>query len=239
MTHHDTPSRREFLRGLAGVTGLVAAGSLLGNDRLTAADLLSNVDRAASATDPAVRMTASTSSSTVPSSTVPTSTVPSRQGEIALPVAVLDGGLVCLNNFNGFSNANGACGHNGTDIGENELFAVARPLLACVDGVIERDEFASSGGNMRVLRGDDGRWYRYHHLSAYEEGVEPDDRVTRGQTIGYMGKTGNTQWTHLHFEVWANSAIPRDGVAIDPVALIDFPADVQVDESRACASDLS
>lgn len=151
-----------------------------------------------------------------------------------MPTANLDGGLVCLNNFKGFSNANGACGHNGTDIGETGPFTVPRPLVACVDGVIERDEFASSGGFMRILRGDDGRWYRYHHLSTYEAGVEPDDRVVRGQTIGYMGKTGNTQWTHLHFEVWETSLIPRDGTVIDPVPLISFPADVQVAESRAC-----
>ncbi len=151
-----------------------------------------------------------------------------------MPVANLNGGLVCLNNFNGFSNANGACGHRGTDIGENGPFTIARPLVACVNGVIERDEYVSSGGNMRILRGDDGRWYRYHHLSAYEDGVEPDDRVVRGQTIGYMGKTGNTQWTHLHFEVWETSLIPRDGTALDPVPLIAFPADVQVDASRAC-----
>jgi murein DD-endopeptidase MepM/ murein hydrolase activator NlpD len=87
---------------------------------------------------------------------------------------------------------------------------------------------------MRVLRGDDGRWYRYHHLSEYEEGVDPDDRVVRGQTIGYMGKTGNTQWTHLHFEVWVGASNPRDGTAIDPVPLIAFPDSVQVDASRAC-----
>ncbi|BAN04087.1 M23 family metallopeptidase [Ilumatobacter coccineus] len=227
MNANDTPSRRQFLRGLAGATGLVGAAgaaSLLGNRRLVAADPLSFVGDAAGATQPAVRL-----------DLVPPSTVPIGLGELTMPAANLDGGLICLNNFNGRSTANGACNHRGVDIGENGPFTVDRPLVACTDGVIERDEvYVSSGGNMRILYGDDGRWYRYHHLSSYEEGVEPGDRVVRGQTIGYMGKTGNTQWTHLHFEVWAVSPIPRDGTALDPVPLIEFPPDVVMKEPTAC-----
>lgn len=223
MTDNDTATRRQFLRGLTGVAGVAGAAALLRNDRLVAADPVSVVADAAGATQPAVRL-----------DLVPPSTVPIGLGELTMPVANLDGGLICLNNFNGRSTANGSCSHRGVDIGENGPFTDPRPLVACADGVIERDEYASSGGNMRILFGDDGRWYRYHHLSSYEEGVEAGDRVVRGQTIGYMGKTGNTQWAHLHFEVWAVSPIPRDGTVLDPVPLIEFPADVVMNDPTAC-----
>lgn len=207
---------------LAGVTGAAALGLAFGRDGTLRADSLSAVAAAAQASSPAVR--------------IPPGTGTLLTGTLLMPVDPLDGGLVCLNNFNGFSNANGPCGHRGVDIGELVDNTPGRPLLACVDGVIERDEVAGPGGLMRILRGDDGRWYRYHHLDAYSADVAPDDRVTAGQVIGFMGRTGNTSWTHLHFEVWADSLIPRDGTALDPFPLIAWPLGVQLDDSRACSS---
>ena len=62
----------------------------------------------------------------------------------------------------------------------------------------------------------------YQHLSSYH--VKSGDLVTKGQTIGSSGNTGNTSGPHLHFELvltdsapssvdcaWANNAKLLDG----------------------------
>jgi murein DD-endopeptidase MepM/ murein hydrolase activator NlpD len=52
---------------------------------------------------------------------------------------------------------------------------------------------------------------RYAHLQPrFAPGVRPGSRVARGQVIGYMGNTGRSTGTHLHWQV------NRNGVAVDP-----------------------
>lgn len=145
------------------------------------------------------------------------------------------GTLVCLNNFGGRSTANGACGHVGVDIGNDRVSGRGRPLLACADGVVHKDEAFSSAGLVRILRDDLGTYYRYHHLDSYESTLEEGDRVVAGQVIGTMGATGNTSWSHLHFEIWLGSLTPRFATIIDPVPRLPFPvAGVTLNEPTAC-----
>ena len=49
----------------------------------------------------------------------------------------------------------------------------------------------------------------YAHLS--RSNVKLEERVARGQTIGYVGSSGRTNGTHLHFEVRYR------GVSVDPL----------------------
>lgn len=75
-----------------------------------------------------------------------------------------------------------------------------------------------SGGFMIFVAGDDGRSYRYMHLNndnpgtddgrggvrrAFADGVRDGARIERGQLIGWVGDSGNAEWTgsHLHFEI--------------------------------------
>ena len=158
-------------------------------------------------------------------------------GKLTFPVDAdpAYGSLVCLNNFGGRSNAHGACGHAGVDIGNDTISGRGRPLLACVDGFVEKDETFSSAGVTRILRDGSGAFYRYHHLDSYEPSVGEGDAVRAGQVIGYMGATGNTSWSHLHFEIWLNSLTPRDATIIDPVPLLWLPRDVTLRASTACS----
>ena len=158
--------------------------------------------------------------------------------KLTFPVDVdpIYGTLVCLNNFGGRSTANGSCSHNGVDIGNDKISGRGRPLLACVDGVVHKDEAFSSGGLMRVLRDRTGTYYRYHHLDSYETSLEEGDPVTAGQIIGTMGNTGNTMWSHLHFEIWQDSLTPRRATVIDPVPRLWFPRGVTLRASTACAN---
>ncbi len=64
------------------------------------------------------------------------------------------------------------------------------------------------GGNAVWITGASGTKYYYAHLSAWEGSSRT---VSRGETIGYVGATGNTSVNHLHFEVH-----PNGGRAVNP-----------------------
>lgn len=59
--------------------------------------------------------------------------------------------------------------------------------------------FSGSYGNVIYL--DHGYSYetRYAHMSAFA--VKAGEKVKRGQIIGYVGNTGNSVSSHLHYEV--------------------------------------
>lgn len=91
----------------------------------------------------------------------------------------------------------------------NDLFGPeGRPLLAVDDGMLSfgNDPF---GGQIAVLRANDGTRYYYAHLSRYE-GV--NRRVRAGDVIGYLGRTGNAITTapHLHFQMHPGGGEPTN-----------------------------
>ena len=65
-------------------------------------------------------------------------------------------------------------------------------------------------GGWRIgIRGNDGIYYYYAHLSRYEDGLEKGHKVKKGQIIGYVGDTGyGKEGTtgkfppHLHFGMY-------------------------------------
>ncbi|HUO85243.1 MAG TPA: M23 family metallopeptidase [Thermoanaerobaculia bacterium] len=77
-------------------------------------------------------------------------------------------------------------------------------VLAAVDGTIEK-LYTSDAGGLTLYLFDQKRErnYYYAHLDAYAEGLREDQRVTRGEVIGYVGTTGNapTGAPHLHFAI--------------------------------------
>jgi murein DD-endopeptidase MepM/ murein hydrolase activator NlpD len=222
MHPKDTPTRRQFLGSALGLFGAavgaaVVGGSVIGDAERVAS--LSSADAgAAAALDPAVRL--------------------GITDKLTFPVDTDTqyGSLVCLNNFGGRSTANGACSHGGVDIGNDQISGQGRPLLACADGFVAKDESFSSAGKTRILRDGLGTYYRYHHLDSYESTLNEGDEVVAGQVIGYMGNTGNTTWNHLHFEIWIDSLTPRFATIVDPVSRMPFPiANVTLRSPTACS----
>lgn len=95
--------------------------------------------------------------------------------------------------------------HEGIDI----MCDMETPLLSVCDGVIEKKGWLELGGWRLGIRGNDGIYYYYAHLSRYEEGLEEGDKVKKGQLIGYAGDTGyGVEGTtgqfepHLHFGMY-------------------------------------
>ena len=133
-----------------------------------------------------------------------------------------------------YSDDFGACrdgcsrAHQGNDL----MGAKLMPLLAATNGRVTflRTDSSGSSGNMITITDDDGWWYSYMHVNndspgtddglnpaeyRFSPGIVAGSRVTAGQTIGWMGDSGNAESTsaHLHFEMHR-----PDGSAFSPYA---------------------
>ena len=85
--------------------------------------------------------------------------------------------------------------HNGLDICGNK----GTPIVAPADGVVYRRGQHRYLG--RYLRIDHGRGVTttYGHLSGYN--VDRGQQVKRGEVIGFMGNSGRSSGTHVHYSV--------------------------------------
>jgi murein DD-endopeptidase MepM/ murein hydrolase activator NlpD len=98
--------------------------------------------------------------------------------------------------------------HPGLDISGN----TGDPVFATADGRVATAARTGDYGNLVVIEHAFGLTTRYGHLSriAVAAGAE----VKRGAVIGYVGSTGRSTSSHLHYEVWAN------GRPVNPLKLL-------------------
>jgi LysM repeat protein len=92
----------------------------------------------------------------------------------------------------------GLHGYNGIDLASYS----GAPIIAAAAGevIIARSGGWNGGyGNYIVISHQNGTQTLYGHLSALA--VTAGKSVVRGEIIGYMGSTGRSTGTHLHFEV--------------------------------------
>lgn len=98
-------------------------------------------------------------------------------------------------------------------------------VLAVLDGRIAK-LFTSAAGGLTIYQFDaDERFcYYYAHLDAYNAGLAEGQIVRRGQTIGFVGTTGNAPpgTPHLHFAIFALGPDKRwwEGEPIDPFPVL-------------------
>lgn len=99
------------------------------------------------------------------------------------------------------------------------------PVLAVAGGKILK-LFQSKAGGTTVyqLSGDEKFIYYYAHLDRYADGLHEGRIVRQGETIAYVGDTGNagTGNYHLHFSIAMTSDPKRwwEGVNINPYPLL-------------------
>jgi peptidoglycan LD-endopeptidase LytH len=95
------------------------------------------------------------------------------------------------------------------------------PVVAVESGIIAR-LFDSKAGGLTIYQFDPTTTYAYYyaHLQRYADGLEEGATVARGQTIGYVGTSGNApeNTPHLHFAIFVLTDDKRwwQGSPIDP-----------------------
>ncbi len=101
------------------------------------------------------------------------------------------------------------------------------PIYATADGIVGRAEYNNGGyGNLVEINHGQGIQTRYGHLSRFA--ARPGQRVSRGDLIGYMGSTGRSTGSHLHYEVRI------DGRAVNPIPFMQ-PSDTLLALQRRAA----
>jgi murein DD-endopeptidase MepM/ murein hydrolase activator NlpD len=98
--------------------------------------------------------------------------------------------------------------HLGLDISADK----GQPVYATANGTVQSAGWHAEFGNLVVLEHAFGLTTRYAHLSRIT--ARAGTEVARGDLIGYVGSTGRSTGTHLHYEVWAN------GRPVNPLRLL-------------------
>jgi murein DD-endopeptidase MepM/ murein hydrolase activator NlpD len=98
------------------------------------------------------------------------------------------------------------------------------PIYAASDGIVVRADSRSSGygKHIRIKHGF-GYVTLYAHLNKYN--VKRNQKVKKGDIIGFVGSTGRSQAPHLHYEV------RKDGRKINPINF--YYGDLSPDEFDA------
>lgn len=78
-------------------------------------------------------------------------------------------------------------------------------VRATSDGIIDFVGKQSGYGNFVVIRHGDTYTTAYGHLSDFAKGLKIGNRVSQGETIGYVGSTGWATGPHLHYEFRMNN----------------------------------
>jgi murein DD-endopeptidase MepM/ murein hydrolase activator NlpD len=97
------------------------------------------------------------------------------------------------------------------------------PVLAADSGRILRISENHLGGNTVYTTDPQERIvYYYAHLDAYQPGLVQGMTIARGDTLGFVGTTGNApkDTPHLHFQVMR---MPADGKYWDGEAINPYP----------------
>lgn len=82
------------------------------------------------------------------------------------------------------------------------------PILATANGVVRHTGWVNGYGQAVLI--DHGLGYSTLYAHATGIKVKEGDIVKRGQQIAFMGTTGKSTGTHLHYEVW------KDGQPVNP-----------------------
>jgi murein DD-endopeptidase MepM/ murein hydrolase activator NlpD len=138
-------------------------------------------------------------------------------GEMIVPVA----GVRPDDLLDTFDEARGTRRHNALDIPAPR----GTPVLAATPGKVLR-LFSSQAGGLMIYASDPSDRFvlMYGHLDSYATGLADGMPLARGDTIGFVGTTGNAppNLPHLHFAIARTSNVARwwTGMPVDPRPLL-------------------
>jgi murein DD-endopeptidase MepM/ murein hydrolase activator NlpD len=153
----------------------------------------------------------STSYTAMPAPATPSPLILARFPDAVFPVA---GTYTYTDTFGAYRADIAGHVHEGDDI----FASYGTPVVAVQDGTITGMSTTTIGGNNIHLTTSRGDYFYYAHLSRFATGLVVGAHVVAGQTIGYVGNTGDAKGTppHLHFEIH-----PDGGPAVDPTPYLD------------------
>jgi len=87
-----------------------------------------------------------------------------------------------------------------------------QPIYAAESGTINWAGFNNSGGNMISIKSDSydpytGKQIVYNYMHMIDQAIKTSGRVSKGEIIGYVGSSGNSEGPHLHFETYAPTTL--------------------------------
>ncbi len=137
-----------------------------------------------------------------------------RERQIVMPVAGVDPSKL-EDTF--LAGRDGDRTHRAIDI----LAPRGTPILAADDGKILRMSNNTLGGiTIYAVDTENRLVYYYAHLDHYNDAMSPGRAISKGDTLGYVGTTGNApkDIPHLHFQVmrWPADGKYWNGDPIDP-----------------------
>jgi len=106
------------------------------------------------------------------------------------------------------------------------------PIFAAGNGILEEIGLKGGYGKYVKLRHSNGYQTAYGHMTAFARGLDVGSKVRQGQIIGFVGSTGLSTGSHVHFEILINDRfvdpmkvkLPR-GRVLDGGALAQFEKD--------------
>jgi murein DD-endopeptidase MepM/ murein hydrolase activator NlpD len=90
--------------------------------------------------------------------------------------------------------------HEGVDFAA----PMGTPIKASGDGVVDFVGTQNGYGNVVMLKHWSNYSTVYGHMSRFAGGLHRGQKVAQGDVIGYVGATGRTTGSHLHYEVLLN-----------------------------------
>ena len=97
--------------------------------------------------------------------------------------------------------------HTGVDWGS----PFGTPIFASGNGTIEKIGLEGGYGKYIRIRHANGYETAYGHMSAFARNMDEGTHVRQGQVIGYVGSTGLSTGSHVHYEIQIN------GRFVDPM----------------------
>ena len=105
----------------------------------------------------------------------------------------------------------GAPRSNGPHLGLDIANPRGTPVYAAASGTVTAKTRGLTYGLYISIEHADGYSTRYAHLNSFASNVRVGGKIVRGQLIGYVGNTGRSTGSHLHWEV------RRYGQALNPL----------------------
>jgi murein DD-endopeptidase MepM/ murein hydrolase activator NlpD len=93
--------------------------------------------------------------------------------------------------------------HKGTDYAAS----TGTPIRSTGDGKIIFAGRKGAFGNCIIIQHGQGYQTLYGHMNSFAKGISTGSRVSQGQVIGAVGKTGLASGPHLHYEFHVNGQV--------------------------------